>query len=341
MNKSSGFSAFAEKARPAIREELRTAIASSSDHGTPELYNMITYQLGWTGEKAGPKAEGKQIRPLLVLLGTEAAGGDWKAALPAAAAVELIHNFSLIHDDIEDNSSLRRGRLTVWKRWGEAQAINTGDAVFALASLSLMNLEKTLSADIALQAGKIFHAACLRLTQGQHLDILFENQDTVSLEEYWQMVGGKTAALLAFSMEVGALCASVPAVIQSNYRDFGHYLGLAFQAQDDILGIWGDQEQIGKSNTGDLITGKNTLPVLYGIAQKKEFYECWSAGSIKCEEVSELSRILEAEGARAYAQNTADSLTDLALAALENAQSGGEAGDTLRELADKLLHREE
>ncbi len=341
MNKSSRFSAFAEKARPALREELRAAIASSADHITPELHNMITYQLGWTGENAGPKAEGKQIRPLLVLLGTEAAGGDWHAALPAAAAVELIHNFSLIHDDIEDNSSLRRGRPTVWKNWGEAQAINTGDAVFALANLSLMNLEKTLSADIALQAGKLFHTACLRLTQGQHLDILFENRDLVSLEEYWQMVGGKTAALLAFSMEVGALCASVPDDLQSNYRDFGHNLGLAFQAQDDILGIWGNQEQIGKSNTGDLITGKKTLPVLYGLAQKKEFYECWFAGSINCEEALELSRILEAEGARAYAQNTADRLTDLALTALENAQPRGEAGDTLRELADKLLHRKE
>ena len=341
MNKSSRFSAFAEKARPALREELRAAITSSVDHSTPELHKMITYQLGWTGENAGPKAEGKQIRPLLVLLGTEAAGGDWQAALPAATAVELIHNFSLIHDDIEDNSSLRRGRPTVWKNWGEAQAINTGDSVFALANMSLMNLEKTLSADIAHQAGKLFHATCLHLTQGQHLDILFETRDMVSLEEYWQMVGGKTAALLAFSMEVGALCASVPDDIQSNYRDFGHYLGLAFQAQDDILGIWGDQDQIGKSNTGDLITGKKTLPVLYGLAQKKEFYKCWSAGSINCEEASESSRILEAEGGRAYAQNAADSLTDLALTALENAQPNGEAGDTLRELADKLLHRKE
>ncbi len=341
MNKPSQFSAFAEKARPALREELRASIASSADHGTPELHNMITYQLGWTGENAGPKAEGKQIRPLLVLLGTEAAGGDWQTALPAAAAVELIHNFSLIHDDIEDNSSLRRGRPTVWKNWGEAQAINTGDSVFALANMSLMNLEKTLSADIAHQAGKLFHATCLHLTQGQHLDILFENRNMVSLEEYWQMVGGKTAALLAFSMEVGALCASVPDDIQSNYRDFGHYLGLAFQAQDDILGIWGNQDQIGKSNTGDLITGKKTLPVLFGLAQKKEFYECWSAGSINCEEASELSRMLEAEGGRDYAQNTADSLTDLALTALENAQPSGEAGDTLRELADKLLHRKE
>jgi geranylgeranyl diphosphate synthase type I len=341
MKEISRFSSFAEKTRPALKEQLKTAITSSADHGTPALQEMITYQLGWTGKNAGPKAEGKHIRPLLVLLAAEAAGGEWQSALPAAAAVELIHNFSLIHDDIEDNGTIRRGRPTVWKVWGAAQAINTGDAMFALANISLMDLEESLSVDTALQVSKIFHTTCLRLTQGQHLDILFEDLDLVSLEEYWQMVGGKTAALLAFSLEAGALCGVVPQEIQANYRDFGHNLGLAFQAQDDILGIWGDQDQIGKSNTGDLVTGKKTLPVLYGLAQKKGFYERWTEGSITSEEAVNLSVILEAEGSRAYAQNTADQLTNLALTALEKAQPSGESGQTLRELANKLLNRQE
>ena len=341
MNKISGFSTFAQKARPALREELSSAVAPASENSTPGMLEMITYQLGWTGKNAGLKSEGKQIRPLLVLLAASAAGGDWQAALPAAAAVELIHNFSLIHDDIEDNSSLRRGRPTVWKIWGEAQAINTGDAMFALANISLINLEKTLSEKIALQAGILFHATCLRLTQGQHLDIGFENQDRVSLDEYWQMVGGKTAALLAFSLEVGSLCSSAPSAIQSSYRNFGHYLGLAFQAQDDILGIWGDQEQIGKSNTGDLVSGKKTLPILYGLDQKKKFYDRWSRGPISSEEALDLSRILEEEGGLGYAQKEADQLTDRALSALKNAQPKGEAGDILRELAEKLLKRQQ
>jgi len=213
--------------------------------------------------------------------------------------------------------------------------------MFALANISLMDLEESLSVDTALQVSKIFHTTCLRLTQGQHLDILFEDLDMVSLEEYWQMVSGKTAALLAFSLEAGALCGVVPQEIQANYRDFGHNLGLAFQAQDDILGIWGDQDQIGKSNTGDLVTGKKTLPVLYGLAQKKGFYERWAKGSITSEEAVNLSVILEAEGGRAYAQNTADQLTNLALTALEKAQPKGESGQTLRELANKLLNRQE
>ncbi|TFG47749.1 MAG: polyprenyl synthetase family protein, partial [Anaerolineales bacterium] len=254
MTRISRFQTYSDEKKSALKAALEGAVAASADHGTPELKEMVTYQLGWTGENAGPKAEGKQIRPFLVLLACEAGGGDWKKALPAAAAVELIHNFSLIHDDIEDDGEMRRGRLTVWKVWGEAQAINTGDAMFALANASLLQLKDNLPSEKVLQAGVLFHTTCLRLTQGQHMDIAFEKLDQVDMESYWQMVGGKTAALLAFSLEVGALCAGAPPDILANYHDFGHYLGLAFQAQDDILGIWGTEEEIGKSTTGDLVT---------------------------------------------------------------------------------------
>ena len=341
MTDISGFKSFSELARPALRQELEQAIAASAEHGTPGLQEMITYQLGWSGENAGIKTEGKQIRPLLVLLACQAGGGDWKNALPAAAAVELIHNFSLVHDDIEDDGEVRRGRPTIWKKWGEAQAINTGDAIFALAYASLVNLVEKTSPEIGLKAGKIFHQTCLRLTQGQHLDIAFEDQEKVELESYWQMVGGKTAALLAFSLEVGALCAGVSPEIQAHYRDFGHNLGMSFQVQDDILGIWGAEEKIGKSTTGDLLTRKKTLPVLYGLAQEKAFYEGWKDGEITQEKALVLSQILEAEGGRAYAQSAADRLTDLALNALENANPEGEAGEILRDLAKNMLKRQD
>ena len=275
------------------------------------------------------------------MLACQAAGGEWKDALPAAAAVELIHNFSLIHDDIEDNGQLRRGRPTIWKIWGEAQAINTGDAIFALANTSLLNLAETVSPKAALEAGKLLHTTCLRLTQGQHLDIAFEDQDQVELETYWQMVGGKTAALLAFSLEGGALCAKVDPKTQVHYRDFGHYLGMAFQVQDDILGIWGEEELTGKSTTGDLVTRKKTLPVLYGLAQNGEFAKVWSSGEIKPENAPKLAEILHSEGGRAYAQSSADRMTDLSLVALEKADPQGEAGENLQETAKQLLSRRE
>jgi geranylgeranyl diphosphate synthase, type I len=339
MTDSQDLSSFSKKVYPALREELHQVINQAGDHSTPDLLEMITYQLGWTGEDAGPKAEGKQLRAVVTLLACEAAGGDWQIALPAAAAVELLHNFSLIHDDIEDLGETRRGRPSVWKIWGKAQAINTGDAMFALANISILNLADSVSTKAALQAGALFHATCLRLTQGQHLDISFEDREEVDLDTYWKMVGGKTAALLAFCLQAGALTAGADLEIQAHYRDFGHYLGMAFQVQDDILGIWGAEDQTGKSVTDDLVTRKKTLPVIYGLAQKKTFYQTWTAGDITVEKALQLAEILQAEGGRAYAQSAADRLTDLALAALQKAQPEVEAGEILNLLARNLLQR--
>jgi geranylgeranyl diphosphate synthase type I len=338
MTDLSAIRSFADAARPALREELEKVITQAGNHGTPELQKMITYQLGWTGENAGPKSEGKQLRGLFCLLACQAAGGKWQDALPAAAAVELIHNFSLIHDDIQDNGQIRRGRPTVWKIWGEAQAINTGDAMFALANDSLLNLSDSVSPEAALAAGKLFHTTCLRLTQGQHLDIAFEELDVVSLESYLKMIEGKTAALLAFSLESGALSAGVELEIQKHYRDFGHFLGMAFQVQDDILGIWGEVEETGKSTTGDLITRKKTLPVIFGL-EKDNFSNAWSSGDMTPDKALQLAEILEAEGARSYAEETADEMTSLALAALQKSGAQGEAGEILRETARQLLSR--
>ena len=339
MNKKSGFEVFAKKTRPALKKELQNVVAQSVDFGCSELLDMITYQLGWTGDHAGPKAEGKRIRPLLVMLAAEGAGGNWKDALPAAAAVELILNFSLIHDDIEDKGETRRGRPTIWKIWGEAQAINTGDAMFALANISMQNLTKTIPIQAAEEACSLFHTTCLRLTQGQHLDILFEDREFVTLDEYWEMVTGKTAALIAFCLEAGAITAGIPTPKQNSYREFGHNLGLAFQVQDDILGIWGEKDQIGKSITGDLIERKKTLPVIFGLEQKKGFYQRWSSGPILPEDLHDLRLLLEEEGGLAYAQKHASRLTALALSALENAAPEKEIGESLIELAETLLSR--
>ncbi len=166
--------------------------------------------------------------------------GTGNKPLPAAAAVELVHNFSLIHDDIEDRSSLRRGRLTVWKKWGIPQAINAGDAMFTLAHLQLLHLMNNHTISVTLKSIKILQQACLHLTQGQYLDLSYENRDHISLDEYWSMVAGKTAALLSASTELGALSAVDDEQICKCYRNFGKSLGMAFQVQDDYLGIWGN-----------------------------------------------------------------------------------------------------
>lgn len=330
---------FIEEMQPEIEKSLQASVLLADGQGLEEFHEMLAYHMGWVGEGAGPDARGKRIRPLMVLLTAASAGGEWRRALPAAAAVELVHNFSLIHDDIEDNSPLRRGRATLWTRWGIPQAINAGDAMFTVAHLSLLGLAETASARAALEANRILQKTCLHLTQGQYLDISYEARGDLNLAAYWPMVGGKTAALLAACTELGALAAQAPEARQAAYRQFGWTLGLAFQAQDDLLGIWGDSAVTGKSADSDLVSGKKSLPVLFGLEQNGPFARRWREGPINGEQVADLARQLEAEGARQYTQERANALTDQALEALEKAQPEGEAGRALKELAAQLLKR--
>lgn len=323
-----------------IEDELHNSIESQQESELDQYFAMLAYHMGWEGEGAGPEAGGKRIRPLLVLLTCAAAGGEWRNALPAAAAVELVHNFSLIHDDIQDNSPLRRGRETVWKHWGIPQAINTGDAMLTIAHLALLRIADTTGPEIANQAANTLQHACLQLTKGQFLDLAFESQDKLSTEAYWQMVGGKTAALLGACTELGAIAANCSKSRRAAFRDFGYYLGLAFQAQDDILGIWGDAALTGKSNESDLLAGKKSLPVIFGMQMDGLFNERWTSGPIEPSETGTLADQLESEGARKYTRDSATRMTGQALHALSQAKPVDEAGDALKNLANRLLRRE-
>ncbi len=325
--------------QPAIEEELQRVVARTYAEGLEELRYMLAYHMGWEGEGAGAAARGKRIRPLLVLLSTGAAGGEWQQAVPAAAAVELVHNFSLIHDDIQDHSDLRRGRLTVWKLWGIAQAINAGDAMFSLAHLSILRLEDTASASIALKAARLLQETCLELTKGQYLDMRYESQDNRSLEDYWPMIRGKTAALISACCELGALVAGAEEEKRLLYRQFGCHLGMAFQAQDDLLGIWGDAALTGKSADSDLLTGKKSLPILYGLSQNGPFARRWAQGPITADEIRQIAHQLEQEGGLRYTQEITENLTKEALQALRSADPKTEFGNALVELAMQLLNR--
>ena len=324
----------------AIENALHEVITQAGVEVTGGIYPMLAYHLGWEGEGAGPEARGKRIRPLLLLLATQAAGGEWKRAIPAAAAVELVHNFSLIHDDIEDNSPIRRGRPTLWKLWGIPQAVNAGDAMFTLAHLSMLRLRETSSAEITLQASHLLHQTCLLLTQGQFLDISYQTRPDLTLDDYWPMVSGKTAALLSACTELGAVVAGAADFICLAFRQLGHALGLAFQSQDDFLGIWGDSMLTGKSVESDLVEGKLSLPILYGLEQNGPFAHRWQQGPITPQEVPSMAALLENEGARLYTQNMASRWTREAIQALDQIDPQGEAGQDLRNLAISLLNRQ-
>ncbi len=322
-----------------IEAELQRQVSRLDSPRTKPFHEMLTYHMGWTGEGAGREATGKRIRPLMLLLCTAACGADWQSALPAAAAIELVHNFSLVHDDIQDNSDKRRGRSTTWVKWGAPMAINVGDALFVMSNQAIMDLKANYASDVIVKAAEILHNACLDLTRGQFLDMSYEERNDLGVDDYWPMVAGKTAALLSASCHIGSLLGGADDAKQQTYRSFGQYLGLAFQVQDDILGIWGNEAVTGKSVASDLVEGKNSLPVLAGLSANGKFAARWRQGPITADEVEGVARLLSSEGGYSTAYEAAKQMTDLALLNLYEAEPNGEAGEALIELADKLLKR--
>lgn len=322
-----------------IESELQKQVSRLDTPLAKPFHEMLTYHMGWTGEGAGSEATGKRIRPLMLLLCTASCGASWRLALPAAAAVELVHNFSLVHDDIQDNSDKRRGRPTTWVKWGAPMAINVGDALFVLSNQAIVELKENYSSDVVVRAAEILHNTCLDLTRGQFLDMSYEKRIDLTVEDYWPMISGKTAALLSACCHIGSLLGRADEAAQDAYRSFGNYLGLAFQVQDDILGIWGDEAVTGKSAANDLIEGKKSLPVLAGLNANGKFAERWKRGAIRATEVEELARVLANEGGYEVAINAAKQMTDLALMSLREADPQGEAGEALFDLADRLLKR--
>lgn len=333
----------------AVEEELKRQVARLDQPRTKPFHEMLTYHMGWTGEGAGPNATGKRIRPLMVLLtvASSLSNNDaiksnninWLHAVSSAASIELIHNFSLAHDDIQDNSELRRGRKTLWVKWGSPMAINVGDALFVIANQSILDLAKHYPAEIVVRAAGILNNSCLELTQGQYLDMSYEERTDLAIDDYWPMIGGKTSSLLSACTHIGAVLGYANEERIEAFRQFGYHLGLAFQVQDDILGIWGDESVTGKSAASDLVEGKNSLPVLYALEKNGRFAERWRRGPIYQEEVGAVAALLEEEGGKAYAEKMSETETQKALEFLDQAQPQGEAGRTMLELANKLLKR--
>lgn len=324
-----------------IELELQRQVSRLDQPRTKPFHEMLTYHMGWTGEGAGPEATGKRIRPLMALLTAASCGGDWQKALPAAAAVELVHNFSLVHDDIQDNSPKRRGRDTAWVKWGAPMAINAGDALFVLSNQAIIDLKENYPAETVVRAAEILHNTCLDLTRGQFLDMSYEKRTDLTVDDYWHMIAGKTAALLSACCHIGAVLGGADEARQDAFRSFGQYLGLAFQVQDDILGIWGNEAVTGKSAASDLVEGKNSLPVLVGLSANKKFAKRWRKGPIHAYEVEEMAKLLAAEGGYEAAHEASKQMTDLALLNLQEADPQGEAGDALYGLAERLLKREQ
>jgi geranylgeranyl diphosphate synthase type I len=328
---------------PLIASDLRTVLAPRTE-APPLFYRMLYYHMGWVdagGRSIRPEG-GKCIRPVLCLLVCKATCGDHTPARPAAAAIELIHNFSLLHDDIEDQSPLRRNRPTVWSIWGEKQAINAGDAMFALAHLAIPRLGAN-HIDRAVQSRmvEIVDETSIELTCGQHLDIAFEDQDRITIDDYLSMIGGKTATLVAAAAHLGALAGRAEDIDQNHYRAFGQSLGMAFQVCDDMLDIWGDPALTGKQAAHDIVQRKKSLPVVYGLERSPELRALYADPQPFDEgAVRRAVDLLENVGAREVVDDLARQYSDETIAHLEAANPSGDAGEALFELVHQLLHRE-
>jgi geranylgeranyl diphosphate synthase type I len=247
---------------------IREAIAQHVSPRAERLAAMLEYHLGWRGPDLealdSPAPAGKKLRPALVLLVSQAVGGEiTPAARACAVAVELIHNFSLVHDDIQDNSALRRHRPTVWSLWGMPQGINAGDALFALAELVLVRDGAALSARLATE----LNLTALGLAEGQFLDIdLQDGQLPPSLEAYEAMIARKTGLLFACACRLGALAAGAADAESEAYAAYGLELGVAFQEQDDLLGVWGRAAETGKPEAADIVERKRGLPAAMALS---------------------------------------------------------------------------
>jgi len=333
---------FLHRYLPSIEREMR-AVITDHDPGQGDLFGLLRYHLGWVDSSFQPSdtRSGKRIRPVLCLLACRGCGGAWEQALPAAAAIELLHNFTLIHDDIEDQDQMRRGRSTVWSVWGEAQGINAGDTLFALSQLAMLRLhDRGISSATVIPAMRLFNETCVALTSGQYLDIGFEDRDDVSVDDYLAMIEAKTAALLACSCEVGALLADAPIVQREALRGFGRHCGLAFQMVDDILGIWGDSDVTGKPVGADIFRRKKTLPLLHGLGCSAELRSLMAHEKLSRADVRRASDLLEVAGSRAFAEQLARQHCERALAALEEAALQRQVDEALRGLAQGLIDRQ-
>ncbi len=322
------------------------------------FHGQIEYHLGWRQPDLSPARAnpGKLLRPTLVLLASEIAAARTGAttqershlvnrAVPAGVSVELVHNFSLVHDDIEDGDEERRHRPTLWKLWGVPQAINTGDGIFALARMELWRLvDAGVEPSIVVKLAASLDRTCLELCEGQFLDMSFEGRRDVTVAMYMDMINRKTASLMSCACEMGGhLGAPVDAAISSRLADFGRALGLAFQLRDDLLGIWAHEEQLGKVAAGDLRRKKMSLPVIHAMETAtgedlRTLTAVYAAhGPATDEQIAVALGVLERTGARQRVWAALQEQGGLARAALDAVASQVAETTEARELMDALV----
>lgn len=328
------------RARELVLPTLRAAVDSLVEN----LRVPAAYQMGWVEADGSPipNGGGKGIRPTLAIVSAEAVGADPAIAIDAAAAVELIHNFSLVHDDIVDDDEERRHRPTVWKLWGEGDAIIVGDAMHTLAFELLLAPADPSRGRV--EAARRLARGTTAMIAGQNADMSFERRDDVSFDECLDMEANKTGALLAYSSAVGAVMAGADSTTIDALDGYGAAIGIAFQAVDDLLGIWGDPAATGKAVGNDLRERKRSMPVTAaiesGMGESEAIGEMYaSADPLSDAQVDQLSDLIDRAGGRERTEAVAREHLTQALACLDSAELVEGPAQDLRDLAHFIVGR--
>lgn len=338
-----------------IEDDLRRSLAAL-DGTAPLLAKMARYHLGASDQTQLPMSpglvdRGKRMRPAVAILSAGAVSAERaEAAAPVAAAIELLHNFTLIHDDVQDESPTRRHRPTVWSLWGIGQAINAGDALFAASHLPFFRLaERGVDSSLVLRLLEAFDRTAITIVEGQTLDLGFEGRRNVSPDDYLRMIAGKTAAIVRYAAWAGALLGGADDETADRFAAFGLALGLGFQVRDDLLGTWGAASTTGKAAADDIRRRKQSLPILIlrercDAAGRSELDARYGAPSVGPDGVASILAMLAAGGIRAEVEQRVAAYHDQAREALLAATGDGDrcnpSRDHLLALVDRLASRD-
>jgi geranylgeranyl diphosphate synthase type I len=332
------------------RRAIHPAITAAVDRLAPEIRQIAAYHMGWADAEGNPVESpgGKGIRPALAILGAEAVWADPAVGVPGGVAVELVHNFSLIHDDIIDSDTERHHRPTVWSVFGVGPGIVAGDALQVLAHQILLEASPTAGP----VASALLAEATAAMIAGQADDIAFEKRRDVTVEQCTAMSAAKTGALLGCAASIGAVLAGATEVTAGALRDYGHHLGLAFQAIDDLLGIWGDPARTGKPAGSDLRQRKKTMPIVAALAAgggEAEELRALILGDplrdeplppLTPEEVDRSTYLVEACGGRQWTIVRAKANLDAALGALDRVRLSAIPRRDLADMAVYVVERD-
>ena len=330
------------------RGEINGALRSRLSRSDLGVYDMLRYYMGWADVDGNPDVatEGKALRPTLCLFACEATGGTVQQAMPAAVALEYIHNFSLIHDDIQDGDATRHHRDTLWAIWGTPRALVAGNILRVVADGSLERLvEEGLLIDRALGIAGLLTEAYLEMIEGQYLDISYEGRPDIGMRDYLAMIALKTGALIRCSLTLGAAVGTRDAATIEAFRACGTSLGYVFQIRDDVLGVWGDEETTGKPVGADVRRKKNSFPVVHAMFRAEErdrqlVMDIYRKETLTDSDVATVLDVMEAVDTRGHAQSLAAEHCDRALEALAGVELDPDMRRDVEELAHFLLVRE-